>query len=52
MNANGQENFGSVIYGKQSVIDAGARSCTATVPLTEGRERIEPPSHRSAADYP
>jgi hypothetical protein len=51
MNANGQENFGNVIYGKQSVIDAGARP-GAAMPLTEGRERIEPPSHRSAADYP
>ena len=35
MNTNGQENFGNVIYGKQSLIDAGARYWRGNDALTE-----------------
>jgi hypothetical protein len=35
MNTNGQENFGNVIYGKQSLIDADARSWHGNDALTE-----------------
>jgi hypothetical protein len=53
--AKAQKTFVNVIYGKQSLIDAGAGSAAATMPIAEGCERrIDPSNNRSpaAADYP
>jgi hypothetical protein len=50
----GQENFVNVIYGKQSLIDAGAGPGAATAPTAERCERrIDPSYDRSpaAAEY-
>jgi hypothetical protein len=50
-----RKTFVNVIYGKQSLIDAGAGPGTATTPIAEGCEpRIDPPNDRSpaAAEYP
>jgi hypothetical protein len=42
-NTKGQEIFVNVIYGKQSLTDAGRGLAAATTPIAEGCERrIEP----------
>lgn len=43
--AKAQKTFVNVIYGKQSIIDAGAGPGTATTPIAEGCERRIDPSN-------
>jgi hypothetical protein len=47
--AKAQKTFVNVIYGKQSLIDAGAGPGAATAPIVEGCERRIDPSKQSIA---